>query len=175
MKYFVNLVVLIFIVILCNSNGKAAEKIAYIDIEKIMRESKVGKSMNQDLKKIHLKNLENFKKFQKKIKEDELKIVSQKNILDKNEFNKKINELRSEAKEYRNQRNKDIENLNIKRLEATNKLLNAINPLIVEYSNKNSISIIFQKKNVVVGKSELDITNDILKIVDTKIKKIKIN
>ena len=31
----------------------------------------------------------------------------------------------------------------------------------------------FQKKNIIMGKKELDITLDILKIVDEKIKKIK--
>ena len=33
--------------------------------------------------------------------------------------------------------------------------------------------MIVQKKNIIMGKKELDITLDILKIVDEKIKKIK--
>jgi len=32
-----------------------------------------------------------------------------------------------------------------------------------------------KKKNIIIGKSELDITKDILSIVDKKISKIKIN
>ena len=42
-------------------------------------------------------------------------------------------------------------------------------------SEKNSISIIIDKKNVIIGKTTLDITNDILKIVDEKIGKIKLD
>tara|TARA_B100001250_G_scaffold185384_1_gene159435 strand:- start:2063 stop:2341 length:279 start_codon:yes stop_codon:yes gene_type:complete len=88
---------------------------------------------------------------------------------------KKIIELKNKANKYRNERNKDINSFNKKKIDATNKLLNTINPILVEYSDKNSISMIFQKKNIIIGKSNLDITNEILKIVDSKINKIKIN
>ena len=53
--------------------------------------------------------------------------------------------------------------------------VDGINPILAEYSTEKSISIIIQKKNIVLGKSDLDITNDILKIVDKKIKTIKLN
>ena len=36
----------------------------------------------------------------------------------------------------------------------------------------NEISFILQKKNIIMGKTELDITDDILKIVDNEISKI---
>ena len=35
--------------------------------------------------------------------------------------------------------------------------------------------MIVQKKNIVIGKSELDITNQILELVNNKIKSVKIN
>ena len=175
MKYFVNFVVLIFVVFLCNSSAKSNEKFAYIDIDKIMRQSKAGKSINKQLESLLSKTTKKYKEIEKNLKEDELKITSQKNILDENEYKNKIIELKKKANEYRNERNKDINSFNKKKIEATNKLLNTINPILIEYSNKNSISMIFQKKNIIIGKSELDITDEILKIVDSKINKIKIN
>tara|TARA_B100000427_G_scaffold188170_1_gene156410 strand:+ start:167 stop:694 length:528 start_codon:yes stop_codon:yes gene_type:complete len=175
MKYFVNFVVLIFVVFLCNSSAKSNEKFAYIDIDKIMRQSKAGKSINKQLESLLSQTTKKYKEIENNLKEDELKITSQKNILDENEYKKKIIELKKKANEYRNERNKDINSFNKKKIEATNKLLNTINPILIEYSNKNSISMIFQKKNIIIGKSELDITDEILKIVDSKINKIKIN
>ena len=44
-----------------------------------------------------------------------------------------------------------------------------------EYSEKNSISMVLQKQNVIIGKKELDITKDIILILNEKIKKIDIN
>ena len=35
--------------------------------------------------------------------------------------------------------------------------------------------MVVQKKNIIMGKSELDITDEILKIVDKEISKLKIN
>ena len=175
MKYFVNFVVLIFVVFLCNSSAKSNEKFAYIDIDKIMRQSKAGKSINKQLENLLSETTKKYKQIEINLKEDELKIKSQKNILDENEYKKKIIELKNKANKYRNERNKDINSFNKKKIDATNKLLNTINPILVEYSDKNSISMIFQKKNIIIGKSNLDITNEILKIVDSKINKIKIN
>ena len=35
--------------------------------------------------------------------------------------------------------------------------------------------MIIQKKNIIMGKTDLDITDEILKIVDKKINKLKVN
>ena len=57
----------------------------------------------------------------------------------------------------------------------TNAILEILKPILSEYSKKNSISMVLQKQNVVIGKKELDITKDIILILDEKIKKIDIN
>ena len=62
MKYFVNFVVLIFVVILCNSSANSNEKFAYIDIDKIMRQSKAGKSINKQLENLLSKTTKNINK-----------------------------------------------------------------------------------------------------------------
>ena len=58
---------------------------------------------------------------------------------------------------------------------AANKLLTTINEILKEYSVKNSISLMIDKKNIVIGKSQLDITNDILVLLNKKISKISLN
>ena len=47
-----------------------------------------------------------------------------------------------------------------------------MHPILTEYSSTNSISIVIQKKNIIIGKNELDITNDIMSILNKKIKKV---
>ena len=58
---------------------------------------------------------------------------------------------------------------------AGNKILKIINDILAKYSNENKISLIMEKKNIVIGKSELDITNDILSLLNAKIKKVEIS
>ena len=77
--------------------------------------------------------------------------------------------------EYKNYRTKLIKETGTKRLKATTKLLEKLNPLLAKYSKENSISIIVQKKNIIIGKAELDITKDILKLLNNEIKKINVN
>ena len=56
--------------------------------------------------------------------------------------------------------------------ESAKLILKNINEIISEYSEKNSISMIVEKKSIIIGKSELNITNDILDLLNKKIKKI---
>ena len=47
------------------------------------------------------------------------------------------------------------------------KLLEEINKILLEYSTKNSISTVIDKKNIIITKEENDITKAILKILDS--------
>ena len=46
--------------------------------------------------------------------------------------------------------------------------------VLTKYSTENEISIILQKKNLVVAKTQLDITDEFIKIVNSEIKEFKI-
>ena len=108
-------------------------------------------------------------------KKEEAKIISQKNVITKEEFEKKIIDLRNKANKFRKERNNNINNLNNQRLEATSKMITLVRPILSEFSDKNSISLIIDKKNIIIGKTLLDITDDILKIIDEKIGKIPLD
>ena len=55
------------------------------------------------------------------------------------------------------------------------KTASKLSPILEEYAKKNSISLILQKKNIVMGKKEIEITNEILEITNNQIKNININ
>ena len=65
--------------------------------------------------------------------------------------------------------------MNKMRIGATNKLISKLSPILEEYAKQNSISLILQKKNIVMGKKEIEITDEILSITKEKIKNIKID
>ena len=65
--------------------------------------------------------------------------------------------------------------MNKMRIGATNKLISKLSPILEEYAKQNSISLILQKKNIVMGKKEIEITDEILSITNEKIKNIKID
>ena len=154
---------------------KADELISYVDMDLLMNSSEAGKSITSQLTAIHKKTLAEFKKIEEKLKKEESDVIKQKNVITEEEFEKKLSLLRNKASDYQKQRKKSNVSINEKRMNATSELVNLIQPILAEYVNNNSISIIFQKKNIVIGKTELDITEDILKILNENHKKIVIN
>ena len=142
-------------------------------MDKILMTSTAGINATKSLESQFKKKTAEFNKVAKKLKEDEAKIISQKNILSKDEYLKKINNLRNQVKEYRKNRKITFDKITSQRLSLSKNFIDIINPIIADYALQNSISLIIQKKNILVGKSELDITEKILLIVNKKITKIK--
>ena len=93
--------------------------------------------------------------------------------MEKSQIEEQLKNLQSEANIYRNEKIKKINEFNKKKNVASEQLFKSIEPILIEYSNKNSISIFLQKKYIVIGKSELNKTNEILEIVNQKITGIK--
>ena len=164
MKYLVKIFVII-IFLFCNNLSYAENLIVYIDMEKILNESKSGMSINKQLEKIHKMNIKEFKKIEDELKKKEESIIAQKNILSKEDYTKKIKILRDNTNSYRKNRQEKINLLTKKRMESSSKLLSIINPILSDYSKVNNISIILQKKNVVLAKTDLNITNKIINIL----------
>ena len=162
-KIFISIILFILISI----PGYSSEKIVYLDVERIMQQSTAGKSIIAQLKKKRELSISKFKKKEKEI--------AQKNVLSKEDFESKIIELRKDISKYQKDRNKTLNGLTKSRVKASTKLINKLTPILEEYSKKKSIRIIVQKKNIVMGKKEDDITNDILELVNKSVKNIKID
>ena len=170
-----SLLLLIFFIFFSKISLSHEKSIVYIDLNKIMNNSIAGKSITSQLENNHKKNISKFKNIEEELKKEEAEIISQKNVITKEEFEKKIIDLRDKANKFRKERNNNINNLNNQRLEATSKMITLVRPILSEFSDKNSISLIIDKKNIIIGKTLLDITDDILKIVDEKIGKIQLD
>ncbi len=169
-KYF-----FIFFLLFFTQNLYGDNKIIYIDINKIISNSDSGKYLNKELNKINDANIIEFKNIEKELKSEEENILKQKNILKESEFNVKVNELREKVKSYNELKNKKNNELKKIRDNAAEKILSILNSILSEYSTKNSISLIIDKKNIIIGKSELDVTNKIMELLNKKIKKVELN
>ena len=168
-------IIIIFLIYIFQFNfANANTTIAYIDMDKTISTSKPGFYIISQLKDINLKNSKMLENNAKKLKEKETKLISQKNILSELDFQTNFDKLKLEIQNYNVNREKVNNDLKKLRINSTNELLKLINPILVNYSNKESISLILNKKNLVLGKTELDITDEIIKIINNKIKKFKI-
>jgi len=165
--------ILIFFFIIFTNHSYAEDKIVYLDVNYLLTKSEVGKYVNENLKKINEKNNEEFQKLEIEIKSYEKKLLSQQNILKKEDYDNKISELRNKFKSYQEKKQIKQNELNKLTNNLGNEILKNINEILTEYSKNNSISLVIEKKNIVIGKTEFDVTNDILILLNKKIKKIE--
>ena len=151
-------------------NSKA--EIVYIDINYILNSSEVGKNLNNYLVRIKNQNSSKYEKIENDLVNKEKSLIAQQNILEKEEFQKKLKKLTSEVQKYRSDRKVSLEELNNIKINKTKEILSALNPIITKYVDENSISIVIPKKNIVVGRKNLDITNQIIKLLNNNITKL---
>ena len=164
--YFISLSFFLITSVYSNS------KIVYLDLDKILTNSIAGKSITIKLNDLNKKNLDKFENISKNLKKEESKLIAQKKIMSEDNFKKEVIELKNKIREYNEDSNKSTTELNDKKVNATDQLLQLLNPILMDYSKKNDISIILNKRNILTGKKELDITKTILQIFDKNVKQI---
>ena len=152
----------------------ANSNIVYVDIDRVLTISKPGSYILKQLSDMKTVDVKDFEKKEKNLKENEKKIIKQKNILSPEDFTLKVNILKKEIKEYNEYRERTIKNFQKLKKDNTSKLLRLINPILAQYTNDKSISMILQKKDIIIGKTELDITKPIIDLVNKNVKEFKI-
>ena len=167
-------IIIFFLIIFSNSFAYSNEKIYYIDMDYIVNNSVAGKSIIKQLEEEKKSYLTEFKKIEDSLKVEENKIISQKNILSKDEYDKKVKTFTKNVSDYKVKRNKDNQNISILQAKAQKTLGSTLQKVLAKYSEDNSLTYILHKQSIIIGKTELDITNIILEIFNSEIKQIKI-
>ena len=170
MNYKKNLIYILIIFFSTISISKSSENIAYLDLDNIVKNTKAGKSIINKLKVSKDIALKKFEKKEKELKIVEEDINKQKNVLSKEELRNKVSNFRKEISSFRNEREKLINDLNIKKIQEFEKFFKKITPIIGEYVKKKNIDIVLDKKNIFLANKNNDITNEIIKLIDEKIK-----
>ncbi len=152
-----------------------AEVPHYLDFKLILNESAAGKKAQNFLKKKLETGIENIKKKEKNIQENEKKIIQQKKIISAEEYKKKVTELRNKVSEIQKERGKLLENVAKQRAKARSEILKNLNPIVKNYMNEKRIRMVMDKKNILLADETLDITKDIMSLLNAKLKSINLN
>jgi len=158
MKYFVKLFVVTSFLII-STYAYAEQKIVVLDLKYVLNSSKAGITAQEYLKKQHNNNIKEFTELEKKLKEDETKLLEAKKGLSKEDYKKSSDELRKKVITYQTKRRSSLETLGKKRAELKTKLMDKLKPIVDAYIEENQISIVIDKKFMLGGLTEFDITN----------------
>ena len=156
-------------------NNLIAEVPHYIDFKFILNQSISGKKAQLDLKQKLENGIKKIQEKEKSLQNEEKKIIQQKKIISPEEYKKKVEELRNKVSSLQKERNQLLNNTAVKRSKARNVLLKNLNPIIKNYMQEKNIRMVIDKKNLLLADENLDITKDIMELLNKKLKSIKIN
>tara|TARA_Y100000768_G_C23939729_1_gene664491 strand:- start:862 stop:1377 length:516 start_codon:yes stop_codon:yes gene_type:complete len=170
MKKFIFLLFIIFL----STKYLNADTPFFIDFKYILNESDAGKKAQNQLKTKLQNGLDNLKKKEKNIQDEEKKIIQQKKLISPEEYKKKVTDLRSKVSSLQKERNKLLEQVSKERTNARNQLLKNLNPILKDYMKEKKIRIVLDKKSILLADENLNITKDIMTILNQKLKSIKL-
>jgi len=150
-------------------SGNLSAEIFYVDIDKIINQTNVGKHINEEFK--NSKKINDTKNLESKdlLKKREDRLIAQKNILEVNEFNNRLRLFRKDVNDFNQLNQKSNIDLQNKLMKNKANFLKLIEPILLDYVSENNITYLLQKKYIIVGHNDLNKTADIIKLVDKKI------
>jgi Skp family chaperone for outer membrane proteins len=103
------------------------------------------------------------------------KLYNKKKLFQPRSIKKKVSELRNKVSEIQKERGKLLENVSKQRTKARNEILKNLNPIVKNYMNEKKIRMVMDKKNILLADETLDITKDIMALLNKKLKSINLN
>ena len=168
-------IVFFIIISICLINKSQADMPYYLDFKYILNNSIAGKKAQDSLQKKLKDGIKSLNSKEKSLQEEEKKMIQQKKVISQEEYVKKVNDLRKKVSALQNERNKLLEKIAKDRSKARNELLKNLNPIIENYMQEKKIRLVVDKKNIILADEKLDITKEIMKSLNDKLKSINLN
>ena len=146
----------------------------YLDFKYILNSSDAGKKAQDFLKSTLESGLKNISKKEKQLVEEEKKIIGQKKVISQDEYKKKVSALREKVLNLQKERNNLLESVAKNRAKAKEVLLKNLNPIVKDYMIEKKIRMVVDKKSLLLADDKLDITKDIMNLLNQKLKTINL-
>jgi|TARA_B110000285_G_C14881313_1_gene494046 Skp family chaperone for outer membrane proteins len=166
---FITLLYLVF------SLNASADNSYFIDFNKILNGSKSGAQVQKNLQNKLKAETVKYKQLEKDIRKEESEIISKKKVLEAEEYKKKVQALRKKVADLQKNKQSAYNNLAKSRDDAKKTLIKAVKPIIKKYMEENNIRLVLDKKSVILGDTTLEITDQIITILNKELPSIKIN
>jgi len=171
MKFFLLIVVMFFAPLALSAQDL---KIAVVDVQKLMNESKAAKSIQKQGKILRDTYQNRIAALEKKLKDAEKKVITAQKEKNEEEFIAARDKFRSHYADSQ----KEIAELN-KKLDtavagALKKLQDNIVDIVEDVTEENNYDLVLTHADVIIASEDMDITTDILKRLNNAVKTIKV-
>jgi len=167
--------IIFFVLLILNFyNLSFAEETYFINMNKLLNQSKAGKEAQDFLKKKIITEDKKLKEEGKLLKKEEIDLIAKKKTLSADEYKRKLNQLREKNVKFQRKRASFATAIATQRAEARNTLLKALDPILIKYMSENNIQIIVDKKYVIMADSKADLTDKVLEILNKELKSLNL-
>ena len=170
MSKLIKTFLLFLLIILSLNTAYSNEKTAFVDLDYLVKNSKVGKLALKKINELDKKNLSKLKSKNEELKKIEIELQKKQNIISEEAFKEEVNSLKMKINEFSIEKNEMVKNFNSFKKKELDIVFAKISPVIKEFMNKNSINVLLDTKNVFMGKQESDLTKEILNEINKSIK-----
>ena len=168
-------ILFLFLILIYPFNLMAENQVYFINLKKVLNESKAGSAAQEKLVKEFENQDKKFKNESNALKKQETELINQRKTLSADEYKKKVSSLRKKNIDFQNRRRNASSNFVKKKNNARNQLLKSLNPILQKYMDENGIMMIMNEKNVILANSKVDLTNTIIDLLNKELKSIKLN
>jgi|LSQX01.1.fsa_nt_gb Skp family chaperone for outer membrane proteins len=165
---FVVFMMLASVILLCGNLVAQTANIGYVDMRQVFAGYKKAQTAEANFKQ----EVEAEKKKIDQCKEDitcmQAEFEQKKDILKPTEKAKKEEELKEKVKEYFSLAETTNKQLDTKRQELEEKLLEEIRKEVNKYGSAKGVSVILDSRMVLFGQPGMDLTEEIIKVLNAK-------
>jgi outer membrane protein len=167
--------IIFFVLLILNFyNLSFAKETYFIDMSKLLNQSKAGKEAQDFLKKKIITGDKKFKEEGELLKKEEIDLIAKKKTLSTDEYKKILNQLREKNIKFQRKRASFTTEITTQRVEARSRLLKTLDSILTKYMSENNVQIIIYRKYIVVAQSKLDLTDKILEILNKELKSLNL-
>ena len=160
------LIVFIIFFVLLNQSIQS-QTIVVIDLEYVINNSNQYQEIIKKILKAQELKKNNFEKEEETIKSKQNDIQNSKLILSKDEFKLKVDEYNKIFSNFKDSIDEFNFHYDNQILKIRNQILEKSVKLLEKYAIENKIDLIFDNKNYIIASNSIDITDIILKELDT--------
>ena len=147
----------------------ADDKFKFANMDIIIKKTDYGIKMLDKINQLDKANVSKLKLFEDDLKKIDKQIKIKRNIVSEIELEKEVKELQLKINSYKQEKDLMVKKLNETKKNELKIFFNKINPIIQDYMSKNSIQIIINSKDVIMGNKNADLTEELIQEINSKI------
>lgn len=172
--YCHKLLFIVFVVVSSSSYAQEPQKVAVLDLGQVIFESLAMKDIDRQFKKLENTFKEKTKTRDIEFRADKQRLDEQRAIISAEQFRDKVKALNEKGLKYRNEFNANLRQLTLSRSAAIQKIEKAMEPIVSEVANSVGATMIVEKKKILFGTKNLNITEMVSDKLNKKLTKLKL-